>query len=131
MYDDMKKFFSWFHRSASITEDEQIDFCFLSETEFEIPALNYQTVPKSSWNKEKIGEFCEKYIQADNYEIIYGPGKSFVCQNGNVFDRKNIKKLNLKCIPEFEENTCEETVSKTENISYVNLYYREQLEGLK
>lgn len=127
---DKKNFFSWFHKSASITKDEQIDFCFISDTEFEIPELNYRTVSKTSWNKEEIGEFCERYIPADSYEIIYRAGKSFVCQSGNVFDRKNIKKVYLKCLPELEEDICEEISSKTETISAVNRYFREQLEDL-
>ena len=40
-------FFTWFHKSAVITEDEFIDFCFLSEDKIESPLLEYSTSSKS------------------------------------------------------------------------------------
>ena len=38
---NLTDFFSWFHKSAAITEDEYIDFCFLSDEEIESPLLEY------------------------------------------------------------------------------------------
>ena len=57
---DWVKFFSWFHKSAAITDDEYIDFCFLSDEKIESPLLEYNSSVKSSWDKQEIGIFCHK-----------------------------------------------------------------------
>lgn len=92
---NLTDFFSWFHKSAAITEDEYIDFCFLSDEEIESPLLEYSLSSKSSWDKKEISMFCEKYISTNTCEVIYEKSKSFICQNGNVLDKRNVKKYFL------------------------------------
>lgn len=127
---DLTKFFAWFHKNAAITEDEFIDFCFLSEEEIESPLLNYSTTSKSSWDKQEISVFCEKYITSDTYEVVYAKDKSFICQNGNVFDKKKVKKLYVKCIPEFSIDTKEKIDTGSEETSLVNRYFIDRLKEL-
>ena len=123
-------FFTWFHKNAAITEDEFIDFCFLSDDKIESPLLEYSTSFKSSWDKQEISAFCDKYIHADTYEILYSEDKSFVCQIGNVLDRKNVKKMFLKCIPEFSVETKEKIDAGSEETSLVNRFFIERLKEL-
>lgn len=127
---NLTKFFTWFHKSAAITEDEFIDFCFLSDIEIESPLLNYTTSSKSSWDKQEIRIFCEKYINADAYEVCYDKEKSFVCQNSNVFDKKNVKKIFLKCIPEFSVEMKEKIDMGSEETSLVNRFFIDRLKEL-
>ena len=126
-----EKFFLWFHKTAAITGDEFIDFCFLSENELDFPELKYCLAAKSSWDKEEIVSFCEKQVCSDSFEIFYAPQSSFVHQIGNCTNPKNVKKLYLKCYPEFsmeikvnEKNTPEET-------SVVNRYFMDMLAEYK
>lgn len=127
---DLTKFFTWFHKSAAITEDEFIDFCFLSEEEIESPLLNYSSTLTSSWDKQEISVFCEKYITSNTYEVVYAENKSFVCQNGNVFDKKNVKKLFVKCIPEFSIETKEKIDTGSEETCLLCRYYYDELKEL-
>lgn len=124
------KFFTWFHKSAAITEDEYIDFCFLSEEKIESPLVEYCSSSKSSWDKQEISIFCEKYIGADTYEVFYSEDERFVCQSGNVFDKKNVKKLFLKCMPEFSIETKEKIDTGSEETSLVNRYFIDRLKEL-
>lgn len=127
---DITKFFSWFHKSAAITEDESIDFCFLSDSEVESPLLNYSTSSKSSWDKQEISIFCEEFINTESYEVFYGKDKSFVCQNGNVLDKKNVRKLYIKCIPEFSIVTKQKDNAGSEETSLLNRYFIDRLKEL-
>lgn len=128
------KFFAWFQKSAAITEDECIDFCFLSDEKIDSPLLDYsssfKSSCKSSWDKQEISIFCEKYIHADTYEVYFTDDKSFVCQNGNVFDKKNVKKIFLKCIPEFSVETKEKTDTELEETSLINRFFIDRLKEL-
>lgn len=127
---DWTKFFSWFHKSAAITEDEYIDFCFLSDDKIESPLLDYSSSSKSSWDKQEIGIFCEKYIHVDTYEIYYAEDKSFVCQSGNVLDKNKVKRMYLKCIPEFSVETKEKIETGSEETSLVNRFFIDRLKEL-
>lgn len=127
---DWTAFFSWFHKSAGITEDEYIDFCFLSDEKIESPLLNYSSSAKSSWDKQEINIFCEKYIHTDTYEIFYAKDKSFVYQSGNVSDKNKVKKMYLKCIPEFSMETKEKIDTGSEETSLVNRYFIDRLKEL-
>ena len=127
---DWKNFFSWFHKSAAITEDEYIDFCFLSDEKIEFPLLDYSSSSKSSWDKQEIGIFCEKNIQADTYEIFYAEDMSFVCQSGNVLDEKNVKRMYLKCIPEFSVEAKEKVDMGSKETSLVNRFFIDKLKEL-
>ena len=124
------KFSSWFQKSAAITEDEYIDFCFLSEEKIESPLLNYSYTSKSSWDKQEISVFCEKYIHADTYEVFFSEDKSFVCQSGNVLDKKSVKKIFLKCIPEFSLETKEKIDTGSEDTSLLNRFFIDRLKEL-
>ena len=127
---NLTDFFSWFHKSAAITEDEYIDFCFLSDEEIESPLLEYSSSSKSSWDKKEISMFCEKYISTNTCEVIYEKSKSFICQIGNVLDKRNVKKIFLKCIPEFSIDTEEKIDEGSEETSLVNRFFIEKLKEL-
>lgn len=128
---DITKFFTWFHKSAAITKDELIDFCFLSEKEIESELLlNYKTTTKSSWDKKEIGIFCDKYVNTKNYEIFYDKDKSFVYQTGNIFNKSDVKKLYMRCIPEFSIETEEKIDMGNEETSLVNRYFINKLKEL-
>lgn len=128
--EDWTSYFSWFHKSASITDDEYIDFCFLSEGKIESPLLEYSSSAKSSWDKQEISVFCDKYIHADTYEIFYSENDSFVCQSGNVLDKNKVKKMYLKCIPEFSVETKEKIEAGSEETSLINRFFIERLKEL-
>lgn len=125
-------FFTWFHKYAAITNDELIDFCFLSEDKLESPLLetDYSSTSKSSWDKQEINVFCDKYICADTYEILYAEDKSFVYQMGNAIDKKKVKKLYLKCIPEFSIETKEKIDMGSRETSIVNQFFIDKLKEL-
>lgn len=128
-----EKFFqSWFLGSAAITEDEFIDFCFLSDTPITSPVLdyNYNTANKSSWNKEEIGIFFEKYINANRCEVFYAENKSFQCQKGNLLNNNGIKKMFVKCIPEFSLELTEKIKPGTEETSLLCRYFKDNLKKL-
>jgi hypothetical protein len=123
-------FFTWFHKNAAITEDEFIDFCFLSEDTMEFPLLEYNPSFKSSWDKQEINLFCNRYICSDTYEVYYSEDKSFIYQSGNVFDKKKVKKLFLKCIPEFSIELEEEMKVCSDETSLINRFYIDRLNEL-
>lgn len=127
---DLRKFAIWFNRNASITEDECIDFCYLSNKPDNFLSFNYSTKAKSSWSKKEISFFCDKYIKADNYEVIVDDEQSFICQNGNLFDGDQIEKIYLKCVPEFSMEAVEKTVPVAEETSLVNKYFIDMLKEL-
>ena len=74
--------------------------------------------------------FCEKYISTNTCEVIYEKSKSFICQNGNVLDKRNVKKIFLKCIPEFSIDTEEKIDEGSEETSLVNRFFIEKLKEL-
>ena len=125
---DWTAFFSWFHKHAAITDDEYIDFCFLSDEKIESPLLDYCSTSKSSWDKQEIGIFCEKYIHAETYEIMYSENESFVYQSGNVLNK--VRKMYLKCIPEFSIETKEKIDTGSEETSLVNRFFIDRLKEL-
>ena len=90
---DISKFVAWFNKNASITEDEYIDFCYLSDKPVESPLFNYSTKKKSSWDKSEISIFCDKYINVSNYEVVVDEKHSFVCQSGNILDKDKLIKV--------------------------------------
>lgn len=127
---DWTTFFSWFHKSASITDDDYIDFCFLSDEKIVSPLLDYSSSSKSSWDKQEIGIFCDKYLHVDTYEILYSENERFVCQSGNVLDKNKIRKMYLKCIPEFSIETKEKIDTGSEETSLVNRFFIDRLKEL-
>ena len=129
---NIKNFYEWFHKSAAITEDEYIDFCFLSDSEIKSALFDcdYAASTKSSWDKQEIEIFCDKYMNVKTYEVFYAEDKSFICQSGNVYDKKDIKKLYMKCVPEFSIETKEKVEAGSEETSVVNLYFIEKLKSL-
>ncbi len=127
---DFLKFVEWFNKMASIARDEYIDFCYLSDNPVEFPAFTYDTKARSTWNQREISSFCSKYINVTNYEVIIDVEHSFVCQSGNVFDKEKVKKIYLKCIPEFIFETTQKADLKSEETSLVNKYFIDMLREL-
>lgn len=129
---DIKNFCKWFYKNAAITEDEQIDFCFLSDSEIKSPLFDceYSASIKSSWDQQEINIFCEKYLNTKTYEVFYAEDKSFVCQIGNVYDKKNVRKLYMKCIPEFSIETKEKVETGSEEMSIINQFFIDKLNEL-
>ncbi len=128
---EWEDFFIWFNKNAAITEDEYIDFCFLSEDRIDSPLLVYNYSKKSSWDKKEVTLFCEKFIHEDTYEIVYSEDKSFICQNSNISDKGIIKKMFLKCIPEFSDETKEIIETGSVETSIVNRYFIDKLNEIK
>ncbi len=124
---DLNQFFAWFHKSAAITEDEFIDFCFLSEEQMESPLLEYSYAKNSSWDKQEIAMFCEKYLNITNYEVFYRENQRFVCQSSDILKKENIKKLYVKCIPEFSIDEKEKNNTSSEETSLLCKYYLDKL----
>lgn len=127
---DLLKFVEWFNKMASIAGDEYIDFCYLSDTPVEFPAFTYGTKAKSSWDKQEISLFCNEYINIANYEVVVDDEHSFVCQSGNVFDKDKIKKIYLRCVPEFSFEITEKVDVESEETSLVNKYFIDMLREL-
>ncbi len=125
---DLSEFFRWFQKSAAITEDEFIDFCFLSEQPIEFPLLEYMYSARSSWDKQAVGDFCRTYMNFQNFEVFYADEKCFVCQSGNVRDKAAVKRLYMKCIPEFSDDAGEVIDKAAEETSIPNRYFIEMLE---
>lgn len=92
--------------------------------------MEYSSSSKSSWDKQEIGIFCDKYIHADTYEIMYSENESFVCQSGNVINRKHVNRMYLKCIPEFSVETKEKIDTGSEETSLVNRFFLDRLKEL-
>lgn len=129
---DLLKFFEWFNKMASIATDEYIDFCCLSDKPVEFPELFYDMKARSSWNRKEIRFFCDKYVNIENYEIVIDEEHCFTCQSGNIFDRSAIKRIYLRCIPDFAFEVEEDlkTNSKPEETSLVNKYFIDMLREL-
>lgn len=129
---ELLKFVEWFNKTASIAADEYIDFCYLSDRPFEFPKFSYGTQAKSSWNRHEISCFCDNYVGIENFEIVIDEEHRFTCQSGNIFNKDTIKRIFLKCIPEFvfEVEEITKTKSKPEKTSLVNQYFIDMLREL-
>ena len=127
---DMKVFYQWFEKAASIAIDDGVDFCFLSERPIETLLFNYTAEKVSSWNQDDILQFCQSEIGEKNYEIVMDEERKFVCQISNVLDKNSVKKLYLKCFPEFEFKKKEITNDVSDEISLLSRYFREKLNEL-
>ena len=84
----------------------------------------------SSWNQDDILQFCQSEIGEKNYEIVMDEERKFVCQISNVLDKNSVKKLYLKCFPEFEFKKKEITNDVSDEISLLSRYFREKLNEL-
>ena len=130
---DINKFFQWFHRDAAITNEEKTDFCFLSETKLDNSPLsqyNSSCSSASSWNKQKICDFCEKYLSLDSYKIVYDKDKCFMVQNTNVPDESKIKTLYLKCLPDFSMEIEDIVISNNNESSILWRFYNDKLQKI-
>ena len=129
---NINKFFQWFHRDAAITDGEYTDFCFLSETKLDNLSLlkyNSSCSSASSWNKQEICDFCEKYLSLDSYKILYDKDKCFIVQNTNVPDESKIKTLYLKCLPKFSLEIDEKKIPNN-NGSILWRFYNDKLQKI-
>ena len=129
---DLCDFFMWFEKAASITSDEYIDYCFLSD--HYIDSLEYTHMPSliSSWNTDDIEAFCGNTAGLDNCFVYYTNNDYFVCQHRNVSDKESVRKLYIKCVPDFSINApqkCDEGSDKTSILNkYFTIVRREQCE---
>lgn len=128
---DITKFIKWFNKYASITEDEYIDFCYLSDHPIDSSLFQYKTKEKSSWDKKEISIFCAKYMNIASYEIVIDAENSFVCQTGNLTDGDKITKIYLKCLPEFSLDTVERIDPGSEETSLLSKYFIERLKEIE
>lgn len=127
---NLDEFAKWFYKTAGITTEDYIDFCYLSERKIDSEVFNHQTSTTSSWDKNEINVFCSKYLSIENYEVSYSEEKSFICQNSDLHSRQELKKLFLKCIPEFNIQTEEQIEEGLEETALVNQLYFEWLKEL-
>lgn len=126
----LSDFFEWFNRIASVASDDMIDYCFLSQKPIDFPDFEYLKNKVSSWDKNEVITFCKKNLAVRNYEIIVDSESSFVCQVANVYNRDNIEKLYLKCIPNFSMQIEEKFDSGSEETSILCQYFRDMLNNL-
>lgn len=127
---DLDKFAKWFYKTAAITADDYIDFCYLSEKRIDSEVFKHQTSINSSWDKKEINAFCSTYLSIENYEVFYSEEKSFVCQNSDLHKGQELRKIYLKCIPEFNIQAEEQIEEGSEETSLVNQLYFEWLKEL-
>lgn len=133
---DWKTFYEWFSRAASIASDDYIDYCFLSDEPWTLPEFSQKRKSVSSWNKREIYAFCNNYVTSESYEICYDGIHGMVNQKGNVADKKSVKKIYLKCVPEFTvqieaELVREQPETAESEISPLSRYYREQVKKIR
>lgn len=124
---DISKFVIWFNKNASIAEDEYIDFCYLSDKPVVSTLFEHNIKAKSSWDKKEISIFCDKYINVANYEVIVDEERNFICQSGNLLNNSELKKIYLKCVPEFSMDTVEKIEQGSQETSLVNKYFIDML----
>lgn len=111
----LHNFFAWFDRSRAVTEEDFIDYCFLSTValpfiekltddedavSFQNPNQNKKA--KSSWTKENITDFLNEYCTGKNFEIAIKAKQKFIHQTTNLYDKNNLEKLYLVCVPKFD-----------------------------
>lgn len=127
---DFEDFAKWFQKTAAIRENEYIDFCYLSDTPIDSSLFDFQTSEKSSWDKGEIDLFCKKEIRISNYEVYYSESKCFVCQNVDIYPGQTLKKLYVKCVPDFSIETIEEEDTGSEKTSILNRFYMSRLKEI-
>lgn len=112
----LEEYFTWFDKNRALTEDDAIDYCFLSTKKLSFmddmlcddSAVSFQNAnqkksAKSSWTKDEILDFIDKYLKhRNNFEIVVKPKQKFIYQSSNLYDESDLKKLYLFCIPEFK-----------------------------
>lgn len=128
---DWNEFYTWFQSCARIVEEDYIDYCFLSQNGEDFPEIEGLTDVKSSWDKPEIHRFCKEFLGFESYEIHYGDDLKFVCQEGNIFVGDDLKKLHLKCVPEFSMETKAVAEDGSEGTSILNQYFIERLNSTR
>lgn len=132
--EDWDKFIEWFEKNAAITDDENIDFCFISEAVF-IPhfSIEYTTVEISTWDIEEIETFCEEYMHIGNCEIHFSSGKKYIRQISNL-SKKGMKALYVCNLPELSERNVpsidEKKELSAEAPSILTQYFKDNLKAL-
>ena len=133
---DWDAFSKWFKKNSSITSDEYADFCFIMNHDSQIPdqIMDYRFIDNTTWCKEEIICFIEQFFSFNVCEVVYSSSGSFFCQNGNISDKNDIKKVFIKCIPTFEissDEIDELSDQSNENTSKLNLYFSRKIKRLK
>ena len=126
--DNLDAFFLWFFKTASIVHDDRIDFCFLSEKPIESRVFSYLHDKVSSWNKKQVSEFCEKEFEDTNYQIMIDENTScMIHQKSNIYEGAEIKKMYLKCIPDFSLEIEQESDADDGETSILCRYFMDAL----
>ena len=133
-------FRDWFKKLASITQDDQTDFCYISDQPISDELFNYTTVEKTSWSVKQIKQFCTENLNDKTYILKMDESQQIVHQVGDVEDKSKIKQYYLKCVPELRIEQYMDTVPDKHNmntvldehrentdISYLDKYYLEKL----
>ena len=128
---NLDKFAKWFYEIAAIATDDYIDFCYLSDKEIDSNIFKHQTSTISSWDKKEILMFCSHFLSFENYEVAYSDENSFVCQNSDLYSDQKLKRIYLKCIPEFKIQTEKKIDKGSEETSVLNRFYREWLKEIE
>ena len=128
---NLSDFMVWFEKMASIAKDEDIDFCFLSDEPVEIDSTAYRMQENSTWTKVDVQQFIEGEVGLTTFKVKIDQVSSFVCQNGNVFDKENVKSMFLKCYPSFSDNVLEESSDEKQKINPLYDYYKRKLKELE
>lgn len=126
--DNLDAFFPWFFRTASIVQDDRIDFCFLSDKPMESRVFSYLQDKVSSWNKVEVLKFCEEIFGDTNYQIMIDENTSCIIhQKSNIYEGTDIKKMYLKCIPDFSPETEEQPDAEDGETSILCRYFMDAL----
>lgn len=130
--DDIKSFFEWFMKMASIASDDYIDFCFISDSPINLDDFKFTNVDYSTWTKEKIIDFCNKHIDRQIYEFKVNENIAFVCQEKNLFNKDDIQTMYIKCFPEFNigKKGKDKNVDNSREISLLSRYFTDKLKQL-
>lgn len=129
---NLDAFLQWFFKTASIVQDDRIDFCFLSEKPIESRVFSYPHDKVSSWNKKQISEFCDIEFGDTNYQIMIDENTScFIHQKSNIYGEAEIKKMYLKCVPDFSLEIEQESDDEDRETSILCRYFMDALNKIR
>lgn len=96
-------FWTWWKNAASYSDGEEVDFCFIYDTEYEILRDEFiRTVnqtKKSCWNRQIIGEFFREMMVYSHVVLYMENGKEW------RFDQQNIEFMD-NSLRTFYTNLC-------------------------
>lgn len=118
---NQQKWISWFEEFSSISSDEYVDFCVVSDSEtndiFDSIRLHYESskhYQKSSWSESEIFECCSAFIKCKNFKIKYGDNSFLVNQTTDIGKKTKYAELYMECLPEFTPVAVDNQVEQDE-----------------